>query len=129
MFRDKSIEMYVKHVDLKALVEKHGKRCPICKKKKQARAFNLNAARHDGRQAYCRECVKSRYGPNKAAYDRSPKGRARKNRYNHSTKGRKTYQRYRENSSPQAKRLREDMVLIEKVYRRDRPLHGSALGA
>lgn len=112
---------YVKSIDYKKLVERHGKRCPACNKKKQARSFNRSTSRYDGRQAYCRTCQNDRYRESKRRYDQSPKGRARKHRYNTSDKGRATLKRYRAPENQQiVQERRFDQQLIRAIEQNDR---------
>lgn len=55
---------YVKTVDMRILVARHGKRCPVCKIKKKSNEFNNHKSRHDGKQAYCRDCQKAYFKSN-----------------------------------------------------------------
>lgn len=107
------------------LVELHGKRCPVCTRKKPADDFGKNRSRYDGRQAYCRACTKERFGESKRAYETSEKGRARKSRWRaRNPDASARYSRmHKEN-----RRLRASMAEGDKIYRYDRPASGSALG-
>lgn len=62
--------MYVSHIDYRALVAEYGKRCPVCKRKLRASAFADAKNRHDGKSAYCKECMQKKYGATKRAYCR-----------------------------------------------------------
>ena len=81
---------YVKKVDMRVLVAKHGKRCPRCGRKKSADEFSNNASRYDGKQCYCKSCFKTDPVIKSAhrKYLTSEKGKAKRAQYDRAYRAR-----------------------------------------
>lgn len=141
--------VYVKHVDYRKLVQKHGKRCANAecgkKGKKPASEFNVARDRYDGLQAYCRvcSCVRQRASRKKEKpeqylarmkrrkekhpdadkiYSAAKRARKKKKIEGETRKETSNRQKFRNAE------LRAQMDLNDKMYSVPQSLHGSSLG-